>query len=295
MDSSGLLGSARMATEASKGPADWLARLVDMVSPLLAQTQGSGRRVAAVGLGSPGVLDRAGGIILRSPNLPAFDGFALRDGLSRTLNMPAVLENDANCYALGEWRFGAGRGRESLACFTLGTGVGGGLILDRLLVVGPLGIGGELGHMTIEPSGRLCPCGAAGCLEAYASATSLIAMLAEALAQNRPTSLTGGASLKDLARAAEQGDALAGELFASAGRALGRAAAILAVAVGLDCFIIGGGVSASWSLMAPAARRELSRRLHLTDPARVSIMQAQLGDEAPMLGAAALAAESLRG
>ena len=272
-----------------QGPADWVARMAARARELMDRAAGQGLRVAGVGLGSPGALDREAGRVLFSPNLPSFNGFALGEELSRALGLPVALENDANLHALGEFHFGAGGGTRDLACLTLGTGVGGGLILGGRLVVGALGIGGELGHALVVSGGRDCPCGARGCLEAYASATALSGMLDEALAAGRDSLLPPGSPVEDMARAAAQGDALARELFASAGLALGRMAADLAVICGLDLVVVGGGVAQAWQWMEPAARRELAARLRMTDPARVEMAPSSLGSQAPLLGAGSLA------
>lgn len=283
VDENGLLARERFATQAELGPGPWLENLEAAAAKLLAQ----GPRPAAVGVASPGVIERPQGIILNSPNLPAWRGFPLAQEAGRALGLPALVENDANCYALGEHRFGAGAGRD-LACFTLGTGVGGGLIMGGRVVVGPLGTGGELGHTLAVSGGRLCGCGARGCVEAYASATGLKGMIREAREQGRPTVLEQGAGVNRLTQAAEIGDELALELLAQAGRALGRAFANVAAFTGLDLIIIGGGVSAAWPLMAPAAHEEMCDRLRLVDPQRMEIRLSQLGDDAPLMGAAAM-------
>lgn len=286
--------SARFATQAQAGPADLIERLAEGAREMKDRARARGLAAAGLGVACPGVLDRAAGAVLFSPNLPGWRDIPLAAELARLTGLAVALENDANLYALGESRFGAGRGHDDLACLTLGTGVGGGLILGGRLVVGPLGCGGELGHMVIEPQGRACGCGAQGCLEAYASATGLAAALAEALKQGRSTSLQAGDDPQAMAAAAAAGDALACELFARAGLALGRAAAILAALAGLDLIILGGGLIAAWPLMEPAARRELAERLRIVEADRVRLVLGSLGEAAPLLGAAAWAAESLR-
>lgn len=288
-----ILARARFATQAQAGPADLLARLAQGVQDLAGQARAQGLAPAGLGVASPGVIDRAAGVVRFSPNLPGWRDIPLAGELARATGLPTALENDANLYALGEHRYGAGRGQGDLACFTLGTGVGGGLIINGRLVVGELGCGGELGHTLVEPGGRPCGCGARGCLEAYASATGLAGMLAEALAQGRPSALAAGDGVERMAQAAGQGDALAGELFARAGQALGRATATLAATAGLGLMVIGGGVAAAWPLMQGAARQELTRCLHIVDPGRVRLVPGELGGDAPLLGAAAFAAESL--
>jgi glucokinase len=284
----------RFATEAQAGPAYLLHRLAGAVRELAGRAQSLGfPPVAGLGVACPGVLDRAAGGVRFSPNLPGWRDIPLVDQLQSQTKLAVALENDANLYALGEHRFGAGRGYDDQACLTLGTGVGGGLILGGSLVVGPLGCGGELGHTLVEPLGRRCGCGARGCLEAYASATGLAAGLKEALAGGEVSALKPGDDPARMARAAGAGDALALHLFAQAGQALGRAVAYLAAVTSLDLIILGGGLAAAWPLMESTARHELADRLRLVDPALVRIVLGRLGGKAPLLGAAAWAAEHI--
>jgi glucokinase len=285
---SGLLARERFATQAGQGTGQWLESLAKAVHNL----RGKGPAPAAAGVASPGVIQRPEGVVLSSPNLPAWNGFALAQKTGEALGLKAVVENDANCYTLGEHHFGAGQGRD-LACFTLGTGVGGGLIIDGCLVIGPLGSGGELGHTLAVNGGRICGCGAKGCVESYASATGLRGMLQEALDQGAKTSLGRDAEVTDLAQAARAGDALAQEIFERAGRVLGTAFANVVAFTGLDLIIIGGGVAHAWPLMAAAADAALGERLQIVDSRRVDIRLAQLGDDAPLLGAAAMARDLL--
>jgi glucokinase len=164
-----IVASARFPTEAQAGPADLLSRLAEAARGLAGRAEDLGHRVAGLGVACPGVLDRAAGTVRFSPNLPGWRDIPLVGDLAKLTGLAVAMENDANLYALGEHRFGAGRGHEDLACLTLDTGVGGGLIVGGRLVVGPLGCGGEVGHTLVEPEGRHCGCGSRGCLEAYAS------------------------------------------------------------------------------------------------------------------------------
>lgn len=283
----------RFATEAERGPDDLVERLAAGVAGLGQMASAQGLTLGGVGIASPGVLDRARGLILASPNLPAMVGYPLAQRLAAACDAPVALENDANLYALGEHRFGAGQGVDDLICFTLGTGVGGGLIVGGRLVVGPLGCGGEIGHTLVKPGGRLCGCGAQGCLEAYASATGLVHALDEAQAAGRPTRLAPGDGVRAMDLAAQAGDALALELFHQAGRMLGLALANLVALTGLELAIIGGGVAKGWGLMEPGCRAGLADRLRIVEPGRVRIVTAALGERAPLLGAAAFAQTTL--
>lgn len=287
VDEGGLIAARGFPTRPAAGVGPWAQRLRQEAAEL------RGPDPLGVGVACAGVLDARAGRVLRSPNLPSFNGQDLIGLVSEALGLPAVLENDANLYALGEQSFGAGQGHADLACLTLGTGVGGGLILDGRLVRGPLGSAGEIGHTLVVGDGRLCGCGARGCLEAYASATGLRGMLVEALDAGRQTSLGREDSVAAMDAAAWAGDALARELFAVAGMALGRAFADLVCTLGLDLIILGGGVARGWELMRPAAQEELARRLRIIDAGRLRVITGALGDDAPVLGAAALARDEL--
>ena len=290
-DENGLLRLERFVTQAGEGPEQWLKHLGRICAELKESAAKSGLAIGGLGLGTPGILDRARGVVVSSPNLPRWVGFSLADGVSQVCGLPTAVENDANLYALGECRFGAGKGRDDLACFTLGTGVGGGVILGGRILVGALGSAGELGHINVEPQGRPCGCGARGCLEAYASATGFKGMLAEALAQGRQTSLGPGDGVKRITEACEQGDALARELMDQAGRALGRAINNLVATIGVELVVLGGGVAKSWPMMEPETRRELGARMHMVDASRIIITRSELEDTAPVLGAAVLAGQ----
>ncbi|MBI4800487.1 MAG: ROK family protein [Desulfarculus sp.] len=286
-----LLHTARLATQAQDGPAALLERLAAAVNDLAAWGRAEGSPPAGLGVASPGVIDRGRGVVRVSPNLPGWRDMPLAQELSQATSLAVALENDANLYALGEYLYGAGQGAGGMACLTLGTGVGGGLILEGRLVTGALGSGGEIGHTLVEPDGRACGCGALGCLEAYASATGLMGMLAEA--QGRTSACQPGGGVEGLARAARAGDTLAAELFARAGVALGRAIANLVALTGLDLVVIGGGVAPAWPLMEPACRQEMAARLCIVDPGAVRVVPAQMGEQAPLLGAAAWARQRL--
>ena len=250
---------------------------------------------AGAGLGSPGTLDRQTGRVLFSANLPTFKDFALVPELAQALNLPVALENDANLFGLGEFHFGAGQGQRDLACFTLGTGVGGGVILDGRLVVGPLGIGGELGHSLVVPEGRLCACGA----------------------PRMPGGLCLGHGFAWYAGRGPEGRAGFGFAARQPGgpdspgrrgrRCLGEGAfrhrrQILGAhgGPGGRCstawtwWCWGGGMAQAWSWMEPAARQALSSRLRILDAARVDIVTSLLGFKAPLWGAAALARDRAR-
>jgi glucokinase len=252
--------------------------------------------IRAVGLGVPGQVLPEEGTVVFSPNVPALNACPLLAALKPLAPWPFFLENDANLFALGEHWLGAGVGHPQMLGITLGTGVGGGLILNGRLWSGTAGTAGEIGHMTVEPEGRRCHCGNRGCLETMASAFWTVVWVKEQLAQGASSWLREfwekdpeGISGETLVVAAGQGDPLARRAFERVGRNLGLAIANAVHLLGLSRVVIGGRFARAWELFKPTLQEELQRRLTLFPPAALSVVPAQLGDDAGLLGAARLA------
>lgn len=265
----------------------FLRQLGDGISLLRDEAKMAGWSVAGVGIGMPGLISRTGEI-LSSVNLPHCQGIDLVSRINSLVGLPVVVGNDANVAACGEHRFGAGRPYRSLLMITVGTGIGGGLILDNRLWEGAQGFAGEFGHITVEPMGVPCPCGNRGCVEMYASATAIaeVARRCGAFAGGEPD--TGS-----LALAAAAGDRQAVEIFAAAGRALGIAAAAVVNLLNIEVIVVGGGVAASFHLFAAAMDDEMRSRAFRPAVGPVRIMKGELGDDAGLLGAAALALQEV--
>jgi glucokinase len=256
----------------------------------------SGWEIKGGGIGVPGrVLPREGRVDF-SPNVAALNDCRLVDRLSLAVNWPLFLENDANLFALGEHWLGAGVGHDQMLGITLGTGVGGGLILNGRLWSVAEGTSGEIGHMTVDPDGQKCHCGNRGCLETMASAFWTVAWVKEQLAQGAsswlrelyeadPDAIEG----QTLVVAALQGDPLARRAFDRVGRSLGQAIAAVVHLLGLSRVVIGGRFARAWEVFQSSLHEELRRRLTLFPPDAVSICPAQLGDDAGLVGAARLA------
>lgn len=254
--------------------------------------------VAAVGIGAAGWVDASRKTVLFAPNL-AWRNTPLYDDLSRLLDIPVVVENDANAAAWGEYRFGAGEQHPDTVVLTIGTGIGAGLIIDGKLRRGRFGIGGEPGHMRVVPGGRQCGCGNLGCFEQYSSGTALVRAARE-IARERPADaarlleLAGGNADEIngpvVTRAAQEGDAAAIDCFEEIGRWLGQGIADLAAILDPGRFVIGGGVVAAGELLLRPARDNYAAVLSgrgyrpLAD-----IVAASLGPDAGMIGAADLA------
>jgi glucokinase len=254
--------------------------------------------IHAVGIGAAGFIDADRSTVLFSPHL-SWRNEPLRDAISTRLRLPVVVENDANAAVWAEWRFGAGRGESHLVCVNLGTGIGGAMIVNGALQRGRFGVAGEYGHMQVVPDGRRCECGNRGCWEQYASGNVLVREARELAAAGSPVAQPmlerAGGDLSAITgplvtEAAQEGDPAARELFEEIGQWLGVGIANLAAAFDPGTFVIGGGVSeAGELLLAPARdtfRRSLTGRRFRPE---ATIVQAQLGNTAGLVGAADLA------
>jgi len=260
----------------------------------------SGWEIKGAGIGVPGrVLPREGRVVF-SPNVAALNDCRLVDHLSLAVDWPLFLENDANLFALGEHWLGAGAGHEHMLGITLGTGVGGGLILNGRLWSSAEGTSGEIGHMTVDPEGQKCHCGSRGCLETMASAFWTVAWVKEQLAQGAsswlrelyeadPDAIEG----QTLVLGALQSDPLVRRAFDRVGRSLGQAIAGVVHLLGLTRVVIGGRFARAWEVFQAPLQSELHRRLTLFPPDLLSVCPAELGDDAGLVGAARLAWQAL--
>jgi glucokinase len=248
--------------------------------------------VQAIGVGVPGLIGRDG-LIHSSVNLRPLEGLNLGAFLEERTGLPAVCGNDANTIALGEQRFGAGRGLSSFLVVTIGTGLGSGLILDNRLWTGANGFAAEFGHVTVDPKGLPCPCGNRGCLEQYCSASAVVRAARELVPADLLTALATKPSAESVAALARQGVTGARTAFERLGRWLGIALGSLSNTLNLQAVIVGGGVAASFDLLLPGLQAELSQRCFPHIYHGLAILKAELGDDAGLLGGAALAEERL--
>jgi len=256
------------------------------------QRQASDAEISAVSLVVPGTGDVDGGAVVKAPNLPCLNGFRLAAALSSHLDLPAILENDANAAAVGEMWQGAGVGCKTIICVTLGTGVGGGIILDGKLWRGVDGAAAEIGHMCVDPFGGVaCTCGSRGCLEVFASATAIVRMTREASPRYPESVLQGKESLTAamVFEAGKQGDDLALEIFRRTGMYLGIGLANLINILNPEMIVIGGGVVNGWDLFEKHMHQQVEERAFPLLAERVKIVRAKCGDDAGLLGAARLA------
>jgi glucokinase len=252
--------------------------------------------VDAIGVASPGPLDPHTGYILKTPNIREWDNFPLGPNLSKRFEVPVFVDNDANLAALGEWKFGAGRGHHHVLYLTVSTGVGGGVIADDHLLQGYHGLATELGHIIVDPDGPPCSCGFAGHLEAFSSGPAIVRYVLEELKSGARSSLRRDPNLtpRIVADAASHGDALAISAYHRAGEYLGIAVATFLHAFDPSIVIFGGGVSQVGPLLFDSFHVSLKKRVfHPRYLENLKIEMAALGDDAGLLGALALAQISL--
>lgn len=291
-----IIEKREMATLANAGPEAVSGRIADIINNMTSLADGSGNHVIGVGIGIPGLPDKDRGAVVFAPNL-RWRNVSLVDYLRRHINLPIFLENDANLAALGEqWR-GAGRGSKHMIMITIGTGIGGGLIINGELYGGANGSAGEIGHMVIDPEGHPCNCGRRGCLETYTSATSMVRRAKEAIDQGRETILAREENLeaKDIFMAAEAGDRIAVEIVNYTAYYLGIGLGNTINMFNPDTIVVGGGVSRAGSLLFDPLR-EATIKWSLEVPASVvKIVPAELGNDAGTIGAACLVLRKKRG
>ena len=248
--------------------------------------------IIGIGLGAPGLIIAETGVVHFSPNFPGWTDIPLVDDVKKALgiqSLPVFMDNDVNAMTLGELRHGAGVGYQSIVALTLGTGVGGGVVIDGQVYHGSRNTAGELGHTVVEPNGRYCGCGNQGCLEAYAGAKNIVERTQEKIAAGSNTKLTSELTPKRIAAAAHAGDSLAVEIFAETGVYIGIALTSIAHILNPEVAIIGGGIAeAGESLLFEPIRNEFTRRA-MDIPGMMKVVPATLGNRAGIVGAAMLA------
>ncbi len=259
-----------------------LDAIVDSLMPAINRHQPQ-----AVGAGFPGFFDDRSRRLVASPNLPYVHDLPLADMLAERLGVPVFMQNDALCAALGEHRFGAGQDVSNLLHLTLGTGIGGGLILDGRPWSGEFGMAAEFGHLRIRhgDEARPCGCGKRGCVEAHASATAIQAIYHERTGRSLDAQAVHARALA--------GDEDALDVWREAGFSLGMAIAQCIILLDIHCATLSGGLTGAWYMLEPAIREALESELIPPQRHRVSIMLSRLGERAGILGAAELAQKGL--
>jgi len=278
----------KLKTHAGEGSEAVIRRIVSAIQAILPSDRGGLR----IGIAAPGPLDPFSGIVLNTPNLPGWENVPLADEISSQFNCPAVINNDANLAALGEWKHGAGRGVDDIIYLTISTGIGGGVITQGQLLLGASGLAAELGHMKVVAGGPPCGCGQNGHLEAVASGPSFTRTARERLQAGEVSILSDMVSgFEDLnaeiiGQAALNGDALALSVIANAGKAIGSHLASLVHAFNPARIVIGGGVSQLGNLLFIPIQQTLEDEImHPAFLQNLEVRPAELGDAAGLIGA----------
>ena len=268
-----------------------VARICDLAAEVRADAHQAGLPPpAGVGISAPGPLDPWRGIVVAPPNLAGWRDVPIASSVSDALDLPAFLERDTNVAVGAEWRDGAARGSGTAVYITVSTGVGGAAIVDGRPLIGPDGMAGEMGHLTVDLDGPACGCGGAGHVEAIASGTALAreaAALLEAGASPRLTDLAAAGDAVDaalLARAADEGDAAATAVLARAWTAIGALCASLVNMLNPDVIVIGGGIAQHHPQLLEVAREQIRRRAFGVPGSRVRVLPAALGDDVSLIG-----------
>ncbi len=301
-DSEGVLfGREAFPTEGQKGPDHVVAKISQIVRRLVGEKGISSSSLLGIGIGSPGPLDTKSGTIIHTHNLGWRD-VPLRDMVSDATGVPAALDNDANAAAIGEWWKGAGVGMDSLVCFTLGTGVGGGIVIHGEIWRGATDVAGEIGHMTIEVDGRRCSCGNLGCLESYASATAIAARAREGIEDGRETVLKRAVE-GDLSRItsatvyqqAIAGDSFCKEIMVETATYLSVGVANILNIINPELVVISGGVIKAGEMLFAPLVDEVRGRAFPAAVQGVRVVPAELGDDAGIIGAVGVIKAEIEG
>lgn len=288
-----------IATEAAGGFEHVFARMTVLVTDLIAVAKTERARIVGIGLGVPGPMSHAKGLIYGAPNLPGWVNIPMRDRFAAATGMPVVLENDANAAAFGEHVAGAGRGAADMVLLTLGTGIGGGVIVGGQLIRGHFDNAGEIGHLIAVPNGRACPCGQRGCLERYASANAVAQRYAEALAEQAGAAANDSAELSpdysavEVAERARSGEPLARAIWDETCFYLATACVTLQHLLNPLRIVLGGGMAEAGPQLFDRVREHFGKLTWHVAPDHPEIVPAQLGNDAGMIGAAALARSEL--
>jgi glucokinase-like ROK family protein len=279
--------------DVSVGPEAGLESIINIVREILAETGLVLSQLIGIGVGLPGPLDYAHGTVVAPPIMPGWHNFPVRDRLEAAFGVPVYVDNDANLGALGEYSYGAGKGVDNLAFVKVATGIGCGIIVGGQIYHGQTGAAGEIGHVTMAEDGPPCTCGSYGCLEAMAGGPAIAQRAAQAIQVGQSTMLrsmisNGNLTAKLVEQAARQGDSLAVQLYADAGRLIGLAVANVINLLNPGRVIIGGGVSEAGELILASLRDTACQRSMRAAVGATDIVQAILGHRSSALGAVAL-------
>jgi glucokinase len=297
VDREGKLVSENTVPTGASEPADrTLGRMVSLIESLIAGASGSGT-VAGVGIGAAGQVDHEKGVFIEGPNVPNWKNVPVAREIQKAINCPVVLDNDAHAAALGEYAYGAGRGVAAMLMVTLGTGVGGGFVLDGRLYRGKDNTAGEFGHTTIQHDGPVCACGRRGCVEAFIGTQGILRRAREKMVLDRSSVLhripPNDMEPRHVGEAAEKGDLIAQMVLKEIGEFLGAGLANVVNLLNVEKAVIGGGVSNAGEWIFQSARERLVKDALKVPRGTVQLVRASLGNSAGIVGAAKLAMEAV--
>ncbi len=295
-----VVSRARLEIDAHAGPEAIISRLLDATRAAFADAGDAASKIAGIGLSVPGLIDAERGLSVFAPNIPGWASIHIAKRFRDEFELPCWVENDARAMAIGEAMFGAGRGYQNILCVNVGRGIGAGIIVNGEIYRGKQSGAGELGHMTVDPNGPMCPCGNHGCLEVMAAGPSIAAAAIRAVSSGASTSireLTGGRieeiTAEVVSEAADQGDTLAQGLIRESGRYLGIGIANALNLLSPEIVVIGGGVARAGDILFGEVRKTVQRRAFTTMVNLPPIVPSARGEDASSIGAAALVFEEM--
>jgi glucokinase len=295
-----VLKKEEYALDPSQGGLKIVEGLVSNLKSLLQKRIGKNNQLVGIGIGIAGAIDMERGRMINSPNIPGLNGFGLREFLQKRMSSPIAIENDANAFALGEGWVGAAKGSDYYCGITLGTGVGGGIVINGEILHGSGGMASEVGHMVMDPEGPLCGCGGKGCLEVYASATGIRRMALEAIERGEGKEILkrAGGEVEEVTsekvfEAAQSGDEAAQKVFQEMGRFLGLGLVNLIHLFDPERIVIGGKASRAWDSFIKTTMKVVMERAMQGSREKAKIVQAKCGDDAGILGAAYTSLKSI--
>ncbi len=286
-------------TRVSEEPEKLISHFADCALEVISKSGIEPKKIIGAGIGAPGLLNPQKGELLFVTNLQMLNGFNLVTPIQKKLGIPTFLDNDVNAMALGEFYYGAAKGYTNIVAITLGTGIGGGLILNGKLYQGSSFTAGEIGHMSIDSNGLLCNCGNYGCIERYACRDGIIDRFKayyyhKEMESSIENYLDDGAiTPKAISQAAEEGDHLAKLVLSEVGTYLGNALASYVNILNPELIVIGGGIANAGDLLLEPARQEMKKRAYTVPAQTVKVVRAQLLNDAGILGSASIAVSNL--
>lgn len=290
-----IIYSNTVPTYAQMGYEYTVNNIKQAIRDLMKETNTDSKSIDAIGFDFPGQVDYKTGVVKLAPNIPGWVNVPIAQMIEEEFHIPTKIDNDVRCAALGEMKFGAGRGCENFICITVGTGIGSGIVINGQLVRGAANAAGEIGHIKLQMNGGpICGCGDTGCLEAFASGPSIVAMAQEYLKGGKSTKYREMAADSEItpyivAKAAEAGDPVAKRIFEIVGTYIGMGIVSVINLLNPEKVIIGGGVAESGDLLLDPIRKTVKERAMVVAGNSVEIVRAELGNSAGVIGASMLA------